>query len=218
MISKIYQVFAGESAGLAFACGPGCASCCTRNVTLTTGEGQLVLDFLRDTGRTLPELPSDLVPLRPTLTTNGLAECYLAGREAPAESESPWLFEPCFFLEEGRCSVYPVRPFACRSFVSTVNCGESGLAEAPDWLVTLTIVTNQLLESLDRGGCWGNLADILPFLDGGAGADSRLAARLLPNLPLPGLLVAPAEVRMVKNYLTNLGKATGLDFGGLLRR
>lgn len=168
----------------------------------------------------LPELPKDQVPLRPTLTSNGFAGACLAGREMPAEAESPWLFEPCIFLVEGLCSVYLVRPFACRSFISTVNCGNTGIAEAPDWLLTLAIVTTQLLESLDRGGWWGNLTDVLAFLDGGAEENARLAdrGRLLPNLPLPGLLVAPAEAKRVENYLTNLGKATGLDFGGLLHR
>ncbi len=220
MIADIYKVFADESASISFACGPGCATCCTRSVTLTTGEGRLLVDFLRDTGRGLPELPRDLRPLRPALTTNGLAGSCLAGQEVPEEAESPWLFEPCFFLRENRCSVYEVRPFACRSFVSTVNCGQAGMAEAPDWLVTLTIVTNQLLEGLDRGGWWGNLADVLAFLDDGAGEEARLTAqgRLLPNLPVPGLLVALQEREMVDKYLARLGKATGLDFAGLLFR
>lgn len=220
MIPEIYQVFAGESANLAFACGPGCATCCTRSVTLTTGEGRLLVDFLRDTGRGLPELPRDLRPLRPALTTNKLAESCLAGREVPEEAESPWLFEPCFFLREDRCCVYEVRPFACRSMVSTLNCRQSGLAEMPDRLVTLAIVTNQILEDLDRGGWWGNLVDVLAFLDGGAGEEARLTAqgRLLPNLPLPGLLVAPEEREMVDEYLARLGKAIGLDFGGLVFR
>lgn len=220
MLADIYRVFGEESANIVVACGPGCATCCTRSVTLTTGEGRLIVDFLRDTGCGLPELPRDMLPLRPSLTTNGLAGSCLDGRESPEEAESPWLFEPCFFLREDRCSVYEVRPFACRSFVSTLKCGESGMAEAPDWLVTLTIVTNQLLEDLDRGGWWGNLSDVLALLDGGAVEAVRLTAqgRLLPNLPLPGLLVAPEEVRLVENYLTRLSKETGLDFGRLLRR
>lgn len=73
--------------------------------------------------------------------------------------------------------------------------------------MTLTIVTNQLLESLDRGGCWGNLADVLAFLDGGAGETDRQAARgrLLPNLPSPVLLVIDEESAMVEGYLARLG-------------
>ncbi|HSH12100.1 MAG TPA: YkgJ family cysteine cluster protein, partial [Desulfurivibrionaceae bacterium] len=177
MIDEIYQAFADESSGVDFACGPGCATCCTRSVTLTTGEGRLILDFLRRMGRSLPELPRDPAPLRPALTTNGLAGSYLAGQVVLNEPESPWLFEPCVFLREGLCSIYEIRPFACRSLVSTVNCKNTGMAEAPERLVTLAIVTNQLLEGLDRGGFWGNLADVLAFLDEGAADASRLAAR-----------------------------------------
>jgi len=220
MIPAIYQAFAEESAGVAFVCRPGCATCCTRSVNLTTAEGRLLVDFLRQMGRSLPDLPRDFAVLRPSLTTNGLAASYLAGQEVEAEVESPWLFEPCFFLREGLCSIYEVRPFACRSFASTVNCGKSGMAEAPEWLVTLAIVTNQLLENLDQGGWWGNLADILAFLDEGSDKSSRLAARsrLLPNVPVPGLLVVPDELARVEGYLARLDKATGLGVSELIQK
>lgn len=220
MLREIYRIFAAETAELALACGPGCATCCTRSVTLTTAEGRLLVDYLVETGGVWPVIPRDRVGLRPALTTNGLAACYLAGQEGPEEPDSPWLFEPCFFLRAGRCSVYPARPFACRSFVSTVRCGNSGLAETPEWLLTLTIVTNQLLEHLDRGGYWGNLADVLGYLGGGEAdaADWRLLARkrLLPTLPLPGLLVVPEELSLVDSYLAKLGQVTGLNLTRLL--
>lgn len=220
MLTGIYQTFAAETANQDVACGPGCATCCTRSVTLTTGEGRLIIDFLRASGRGLPGLPRDPLVLRPALTTNGLAACCLAGQEPAPEAESPWLFEPCFFLRDGLCCVYEVRPFACRSLVSTVNCRHSGLAEMPDRLVTLAIVTNQILEDLDRGGCWGNLADVLAFLDDEAGEDARLASqgRLLPNQPVPGLLVEPENLARVESYLADLADSTGHDFAGFLSR
>ncbi|MBI5559565.1 MAG: YkgJ family cysteine cluster protein [Deltaproteobacteria bacterium] len=210
MITEIYEVFAEESAAIAFACGPGCATCCTRSVTLTTGEGRLIVDFLRETGCALPPLPRDQAPLRPASTGNGLAALCLAGQETPEEPESPWLFEPCFFLKEGLCAIYPVRPFACRSFNSTVNCGKTGMAEAPEWFLTLAIVTNQLLEDLDRGGFWGNLADVLAFLGHGRGEAVKSAARerLLPSQPLPGLLVPPEERPRINRFLATVRERT----------
>ena len=216
MITGIYQIFAEATANLALACGAGCATCCTRSVTLTTGEGWLIRDFLRQAGRTLPEMPADLLPLRPALTANGLAGCYLAGREPAETPDLPWLFEPCFFLRDGLCTIYEVRPFACRSFASTSNCALTSTAEMPGWFITLAIVTNQLLEELDAGGGWGNLADVLTSLDQGAAESCGVLAegRLLPNLPSPGLLVVPEESMPVKSYLARLAKHTGLKLDG----
>lgn len=214
VIAEIFKVFAEAAASIDFACGPGCATCCTRSVTLTTAEGRLIVDFLRAAGRGLPELPRDPVPMRPAVTANGLAALCLAGEEVPEETDSPWLFEPCFFLKDGLCSIYPVRPFACRSFGSIVNCGQAAMAEVPEWFVTLAIVTNQLLEDLDRDGFWGNLADILALVDDGAGEAVRVAAResLLPNRPWPGLLVLPEERSMVDRFLARVRERTGVEF------
>ena len=213
VIAEIFKVFAEEAAAIDFACGPGCATCCTRSVTLTTAEGRLIVDFLRAAGRDLPELPRDPVPLRPAVTANGLAALCLAGEEGPAEAASPWLFEPCFFLKDGLCAIYPARPFACRSFGSTVNCGQAGMAEAPAGFLTLAVVTNQLLEDLDAGGFWGNLADVLALVDPGADEAARSAARqrLLPNRSLPGLLVLPEERERVNRYLAKVGERTGTE-------
>ncbi|NTV14695.1 MAG: YkgJ family cysteine cluster protein [Desulfobulbaceae bacterium] len=218
MITGIYQIFAEATTNLAWACGPGCATCCTRSVTLTTGEGRLISDFLRQSGYPLPELPIDPIPLRPALTANGLAGCYLAGQEPAEEPDAPWLFEPCFFLNAGLCRIYEVRPFACRSFASTVNCGLAGMAEVPEWLITLAIVTNQILEDLDQGGWWGNLADVLAFLEDGRGqaAKATTQGRLLPNLPAPGLLLVREEWVQVEKYLSRIGEVAGVDFGNLL--
>jgi Fe-S-cluster containining protein len=143
-ITAIYKIFAEEVASIDFICRPGCSTCCTRSVTLTTGEGRLILEYLREHGGELPPLPFDARPLRPELTTNGLTEVYLSGRE-PREEESPWNFEPCFLLRDGLCTIYEARPFACRSFGSTVNCATTGTAQAPSWFFTLTIVVNQVL-------------------------------------------------------------------------
>ncbi len=215
-IPVIYRLFAEEVADVGFVCRPGCATCCTRSVTLTTGEAELIMDYLQAEGRDLPPLPRDEVPLRPALTTNALAACCLAGREPPLEAESPWQFEPCFFLRDRLCSIYPVRPFACRSFGSTVDCAREGTAEAPEWLVTLNTVVNQLLESLDRSGRWGNLADILAYLaPSGRERISPPDDRLLANRPAPGLLVLPAERARLNRFLSRVAAETGLDLRAL---
>lgn len=209
-VSAIYKIFAEEVASIDFACGPGCATCCTRSVTLTTGEGRQILDYLRQQGRSLPPLPHDEKPLRAALTTNGLARLYLAGHEPEAETEPPWLFEPCFFLRDGLCAIYEARPFACRSFGSTLNCAGAGTAEVPAWYPTLAIVVNQVLEDLDRGGSWGNLADVLAFLSGQRGSEGYPATgRLLSNLPVPGFLLLPGEQEIVARLIERIGFRSG---------
>lgn len=211
-IFEIYAAFSEESAVIDFACHPGCATCCTRNVTLTTAEGELIMDFLRAAGCGLPQLPMDQRPLRPPLTTNGWAALCLSGKEAEAEAEAPWLLAPCFLLRDGLCTIYPVRPFACRGFGSTVRCGCSGVAEAPEWFMSLAMVSHQILEDLDRGGWWGNLADILAYLGGGNGDGSKAAIRqrLLRNQPMPGLLVLPEERPRINRLLARIaGGAEG---------
>jgi len=204
-ITAIYKIFSEEVASIDFACGPGCATCCTRSVTLTTGEGRLILDNLQELGRELPPLPFDAQPLRPPLTTNALAALYLAGQEPGEEAESPWFFEPCFFLRDGLCTIYEVRPFACRSFGSTISCTATGMAEVPDWYLTLATVVNQVLEDQDQGGSWGNLADVMAFLAGQADDEYRGSGRLLANHPLPGFLLLPEERQRVSLFLARIG-------------
>jgi len=212
MFAKIYAAYEKEVAGIAFACREGCASCCTQSVNMTTAEGRGILAYLSETGRELPSLPGKERRTCPTLTTNGLAACYLEGREAGPEPESPWIYEPCVFLQGERCTIYPARPFGCRSFGSTRSCAELGIAEAPEWFITLNSVVNQLIEHLDLDGFWGNIYNVLGFLNGSekdyiqSGGDGR-AAGLLPNLSVPGFLVPHEEQEMINRFLEGLVRA-----------
>ena len=213
MISEIYAIFAEESASIDFACQAGCATCCTRSVFLTTAEGELIIEFLRETSKGLPDLPKDQVILRPALTTNGWASLCMAGKEVEPEAEVPWSLEPCFFLLNGLCTIYPVRPFACRSFGSTVICDHSGVAEVPEWFVTLAIVTNQILETLDSGGWWGNLADILSYLNSKKEEADNIVVRerLLQTQRIPGLLLLAEERPRIDRFLVKVRERIGYN-------
>lgn len=208
MFAKIYEIYEKEITRITFACRAGCAACCTQSVTMTTAEGKAILAFLAERGRRLPPLPDTSGRALPVCTTNGLAACCLAGREPPPEPESPWFYEPCVFLKDGRCTVYPVRPFGCRSFGSTSCCAEQGVAEVPEWLVGMNTTVNQLMEDLDRPGFWGNMLDVLDFL---ARAEGCLPVRLLPNQPLPGLLLGPDEEAIVRPFWERLVRAGCTD-------
>ena len=208
MFERIYAIYEKEIAAIPFACKEGCSACCTQSVTMTTAEGKAITAFLAEQGRILPTLPDTADRPQPGSTINGLAACCLAGRELPQEPETPWVYEPCVFLEDERCTIYPVRPFGCRSFGSTKCCADHGIAEVPDWLVTLNTVVNQLLEHLDRDGCWGNMIEVLNYLDRDDGRSVRdggcRSARLLPTQPLPGFLILPGEEEIIRRFWEKL--------------
>jgi Fe-S-cluster containining protein len=209
MFEKIYRIYEKEIVELPFVCRAGCSTCCTQSVTMTTAEGGLIRDYLRREGRVVPELPETAGRSRPACTTNGLAACCLEEMEAPPEIDEPWIYEPCLFLADDRCTIYPVRPFACRSFASLSSCAESGVAEVPDWFISLNIVVSQLIEHLDRDGRWGNMIDVLRYLESGESGVGQ--ERLLASQPVPGLLVMREELPVVDRFLVRLADAARGD-------
>jgi Fe-S-cluster containining protein len=96
-ISKISKIYAlvdelGTAAKDFVACKNGCAACCHMNVTISPIEAKHIETA---TGKA----PAPLSQSR----THDLAE--FSGK-------------PCPFLKDSSCSIYNVRPFACRNHVS----------------------------------------------------------------------------------------------------
>lgn len=211
MFGEIYTIYEKEIAGIKFACKEGCSTCCTQSVTMTTIEGKAILAFIKEQGRSLPVLPDTADRPRPACTTNNLAAHYLDGRDLPVEPDEPWVYEPCVFLENDRCSIYQVRPFGCRSFGSTISCADHGIAEVPDWFVTVNTIVSQLIEHLDRGGYWGNMLDVLGYLDQdgeqSVREDSCRSSRLLSTQQLPGFLIPPGEEDIINRFWGKLLKS-----------
>jgi hypothetical protein len=92
----------------ALACAPGCAFCCYHPVDITPPEAFSIAAYLR--------------------TTLTAAEGSALGARIAAQADriSALSYEehaqariPCALLVDGRCSVYPCRPFACRAWNST---------------------------------------------------------------------------------------------------
>ena len=54
---------------------------------------------------------------RPQISTNRLAELYAAEAKVP-EEEMAAEWEECSLLAKNVCSIYDLRPFGCRCFVS----------------------------------------------------------------------------------------------------
>lgn len=203
-------------------CVPGCATCCTHNVLITTLESVHIISYLQTIKQLelLQKFSSDPPAialaqarradyLRPTLTINQLAHCCIHKIE-PLE-DGPFTIAPCPFLTDGRCPIYEVRPFNCRSLFSEKRCDLSGEAFIHPLLLTVNILFTQLLEHLDTPGFYGNMLDVLSLL----AQENNLAAYmkgktldktegLLPNRRLPGLLCPPEHQSEVKRVLENL--------------
>ncbi|MDH4396366.1 MAG: YkgJ family cysteine cluster protein [Limnobacter sp.] len=83
----------------AFACKEGCTSCCHARVEVTPPEVFAIANYLA----------AEQEDRRPVFISR------LVSRSAAPAPESHWSTRPaCALLVDNRCSVYPVRPAACR--------------------------------------------------------------------------------------------------------
>lgn len=90
------------------ACTEGCSFCCYLQVEILPFEAEAIVEYLAYSGKTAGELMAYLMAAwsRMSLDDLSCAEYRLAN-------------EPCLFLENGRCSIYPVRPLACVQYHSS---------------------------------------------------------------------------------------------------
>ncbi|RJQ68896.1 MAG: YkgJ family cysteine cluster protein [Desulfobacteraceae bacterium] len=200
-LEKIYALYDDVCAAPERFCRKGCALCCTANVTLTTLEAGLILAHWQAQGQPPPladlEAAVRRPRFRPTLTINGLAELCAQGKEVPDETADPGN-GPCPLLKDDLCSVYAVRPFGCRAMQSQSDCGRSGAADMPEWILSTNTLFLQYIEAADIPGISGNLADILLFLSVpghfdalGRGARAVPPKGLPANRSIPVLMIPP---------------------------
>ena len=217
-LKTIYNDFAGT---LSVACENRCAACCTRNVIVTGLEGLEIMDHLESANQLelLDRIRRDVDKKRfqPEITTNGLAELCMQGEEPPEEhSEVSW--GQCPLLIDDLCSIYEVRPFECRCFISENDCRQVGSADMDPYVITANNVFRQFLEHVDQKGICGNVSDVLLLL---ADSDQREMARtgqlkpdapLITNLPLKMLLIPPEFQEKMQPIITAIqGIRVGLS-------
>lgn len=94
------------------ACGPNCPYCCSMQIRVTPPEAILVGEHVLSTYS--DDQKKDLLK---RITRN----LELTDGKALDVKVENWRQTPCIFLEEGSCSLYPVRPFICRSWHSLDN-------------------------------------------------------------------------------------------------
>ena len=168
-LSRLYALYDRFMARTEFFCHRGCSACCTCNVTLTTLEMDHIRQHLGSAGtRAIVERVTDnLSPRRfqPKTTLNGFAMACMAGSQIPDEENDP-RWGVCPLLREKVCTIYPVRPFGCRSLVSTDDCSRCGAAVLSDFTLTVNNVFMQYIEHIDCTGVSGNLSDMILALSG----------------------------------------------------
>lgn len=225
LLAVVYYSFERwlQACSLHLACRKGCAVCCTQEVNVTAVEADLIHDYVRHHGlgawlaEKLEIAPGGRKPLQ---TTNEFAEKCLTGRqeEAPEVSEAlePTMAQACLFLQEDKCRIYPVRPFACRCMASLHSCRPHDSAELPAYYITASTAGQQLIEHIGQGQYWGNIYDVLLALCDQANneATARYLAsasgvaqarvRLKKARPLPGFLITDDEYEPVSSFIQSV--------------
>ena len=213
-LDRIYAVYDSFCTSQDVACKKYCAHCCTSNVTLTTLEGYKIVEHLIAGGRL--DIIDGLKPMaaatryQPQISTNRLAELYAAEARVP-EEEMAAEWEECSLLVKNVCSIYDLRPFGCRCFISHKNCAETGYADIDEFTASVNTVFLQTIEHLDADGCSGNLIDVLQAM---ASEDNRRAYEkdrlkcetngLIVNWSLKVLMIPPEHRTKMEPILQEL--------------
>ncbi len=112
-------------------------------------------------------------------------------------------------LEDGICTIYPVRPLGCRVMMSTTPCRQTGQADMPFLPLTITTVFMQFVEHLDAGGVYGSFLDLLEHAGNNAlGCSGLLGNDDIPgtvtNLKIPALMIPPGHIEKTQSLVQAL--------------
>ena len=213
-LNRVYKIYDAFHATLDLACKEKCTHCCTTNVTMTTLEGYKIVVELMSAGRqeSLDKMIEigEKARFQPLLTTNRMAELCAADAKVPQE-ETSGEWQDCALLDDSLCTIYDLRSFGCRCFVSRQNCGETGYADIDDFTASVNTVFLQVIEHIDAEGCSDNLIDMLKFMasDDGRQAYEKgelkcKANALIVNWELKVLMIPPEHRERIEPILQQL--------------
>ena len=196
-LQALYSFYGDFTDRLAFSCGPGCSTCCSVNVSITSLEAAYLRKHIALSDQEVQRQIHAAVGrphFIPTMTTNRLAR-YCLRRLDPPEEQGIHAPGQCPLLgRDGLCRVYENRPFSCRAMSSNQRCQADGEAVIPPFLYTINLAFYQLIEHLDVKGTSGNMLDMLTD-DGG----NRIS-----NNPFPGFLITDAERPPFQRFLNTI--------------
>lgn len=209
-IKKIYQLYEEALADTRVVCKEGCSDCCTCNVIVTSLEVNFLVSSLDSKGGAdmKQRLEKNFPRKRyiPEMTTNQFAGFCMSGQDIPEEENNPdW--GKCPLVEAGRCTIYPVRPFGCRSMMSQVDCRETGFAQVPPLALTITNIFLQYIEHLDHQGVSGNLSDMLALHLENSGKFEKTQG-CIENMKMKVLLIPPEHRSAVTPLLKQMAALT----------
>jgi hypothetical protein len=213
-LDRVYAVFDEFVRTQETACKMHCHQCCTTHVTLTTLEAYKICETLpcseREKLMGAIGAAGALKRFRPAVTTNHLAEICAADQEPPPEDEA-FANEKCPLLTQDLCSIYALRPFNCRCFISRSPCEPSGCADVDEAVLAVNTLFLQTIEHLDADGCSGNLLDVLAVMEDAqkraayaAGGLHCTGSGLIANRPLKVLMLPPQQRDTVEPIMRKL--------------
>ncbi|HDH97687.1 MAG TPA: YkgJ family cysteine cluster protein [Deltaproteobacteria bacterium] len=207
VLAAIYSFYDQFLKGFPLACRPGCHVCCTVNIVATSLEAGHLLHSSFFDNLDLKKLLSSATTgsvYRPSLSTNQIADFCLRQEEIPPDRVEYGEGVCPFLDQEGLCSVYENRPFACRAMSSREVCQYGGEADMEPFLVTVNLAVYQIIEHLDKEGVSGNLLDVLSELVNNQSVSPGPGDRLISNRALPGFLITPDEQGRFRAFMRRL--------------
>ena len=124
------------------ACKAGCSFCCNIAATITETEAQMI---------------SKATGIKHKVRAGGIDEI---------ESRNKWTGVPCTFLKAGKCSIYEVRPMACRLHV---NMADTPFYCDTDIPAGVSLVPQLNLTQINRAhamitlqDAWADIRDFFP--------------------------------------------------------
>ncbi len=196
-LKALYDFYDRFIHSFSFACGPGCSTCCSVNVVITSLEADYLGQHPALSDRQVQRQINAALRRShfiPTMTTNRLAR-FCLHRQEPPEEQGTHAPGQCPLLgRDGCCLVYENRPFSCRAMSSEQKCQDDGEAVMPPFLYTINLVFYQLIEQLDSKGTSGNMLDMLAGNNGNR----------IDNTPFPGFLITDTEKAPLQRLLTTM--------------